>query len=54
MVRVAHIDCTTTGASPPTFVPPIVICRVFRSLSAWSISTLPIIRGRAMRAARVR
>src|SRR5208282_3842392 len=42
MVRVAHIDCTTTGASPPTLVPPIVICRVFRSFGARSISTLPI------------
>src|SRR5580700_6958582 len=38
IVRVAHIDCTTTGAPPPTGIPPISICRVLRSDAAWSIT----------------
>src|SRR5581483_8894390 len=42
IVRVAHIDCTTSGASPPTFSPPISICRVVRRLvPACSIAPIP-------------
>src|SRR5215469_4971288 len=37
MVRVAHIDCTTTGASPPTVIPPILTARVRRPAVAGSI-----------------
>jgi hypothetical protein len=37
MVRVAHIDCTTTGASPPTVNPPILTARVLRPAVADSI-----------------
>ena len=33
-VSVLVIDCTTTGASPPTFTPPISTCRVPRRGSA--------------------
>src|SRR5512132_3275265 len=29
-VSVLVMDCTVMGASPPTFTPPIWICRVFR------------------------
>src|SRR5579885_180222 len=38
-VRVAHIDCTTTGASPPTRRAPIAIWRVARRAVACSISS---------------
>src|ERR1700730_7236260 len=37
-VRVAHIDCTTTGASPPILSVPISICRVVRRVPACSIT----------------
>src|SRR5579875_720320 len=36
LVRVAHIDCTTTGASPPTAIPPMSIFRVLRGAD-WSM-----------------
>src|SRR5215472_11206263 len=36
-VRVAHIDCTTTGASPPTVNLPILTARVLRPAVAGSI-----------------
>src|SRR6516164_8430739 len=37
MVRVAHIDCTTTGASPPTVTLPILTARVLRPAVLGSI-----------------
>src|ERR1700676_2898892 len=37
-VRVAHIDCTTTGASPPILSAPMSICRVVRRVPACSIT----------------
>src|ERR1700737_3003557 len=36
--RVAHIDCTTTGASPPILSAPMSICRVVRRVPACSIT----------------